>query len=1144
MKKLLTLMLAVAMIFSFASVAMAADANVSLVYTAAGSGEGATDKLEFDGGAVVDGVVTINKGETVNVSHSLGNVTYKLGTANWESGNSFGNAGTFTLTAKYVITPEVPGQDANEELGTEATPGTPEVAVTATVTVKVLDTDTTPVVTVGGKTVAKDDFDNIKFAYTATSVELTIAAPATGEFAANPAIVVSGISSYVVDTSVSPASVKLTLAEGDDDVTITVKTVAESGDPGTYTLSLERIPASTDNSITVDEKSAGSTIEAMANSVKFDYELPEFAKFAEDNDYITITSPSGVTKQATVKVEDNKIAISDMEKGKSYTLNIKVTSEAGATHTNTFTVERVTSTDATITVTGVTDSKYTASAEEVKLSYTLAEGAAFQTEGDLAITFKDGTATTATVKEENGKIVISGMENGKEYTLTIKTIAEDEHTAKTTTITITCTVTTPLMTNLYLDSNKNFTSSDSIFSNLNSSNKYSTETEDSTMYLGFNYGGAKGDITVKLNGRELTVDTNSTYSNYYVKLNALGQQSSQLDDEVVITLKTVGGENKYYVDLTKLDDVDGSALIKSGTMDISSSSTKTSSSYTKYFTFDPYFHVERLDYDVLIDEDYEEDYIYIHFTVKDDYDVKVSGATKIEDDDTGSYVEYVYRIATPATNKDVKVEIEIDDDGDENTYELNFCFEASSDAFLDDVDAYIGTSSKRGSTAAMYPAFNKDITEYVILMPYDTSEKYIYFDIEEGKDCDFEADSDLERDKIGSTYYYIDSVSSGETTYTIEAYNEDSGETTDYKFTVIRAKDKASDEDKLEDLVLRTKTSSSKYAISLDKKFSANDYNYSATVDEDQKKVYVYADAEDTDAIVIVNGEICGSYVAVDLEKGANKIQIVCAAENCDDVTEYTVTVYRGEGSSELTGLTLYSGNTSIDLSPKFSKTDYAYTTTVANSIKGINIAPVTDAAYTVVKNTATGVSSTVYKSTGVGYLALNEGLNSLTVTTVGSDLSVSIYHVAVWRQPAKVSPTVSTQNLTVDGKAKTLSTYNISGNNFIKLRDLAALLDGTDKEFSISDTASTKKVTLTSDSSYKKLGTELTKLPTAKKSAATTWSFYLDGTQVKFTAYNIDGANYVMLRDMALFMDFGLTYNGTTRTIAIDTDDNYTPGK
>jgi len=49
MKKLLTLMLAVAMIFSFASVAMAADANVSLVYTPAGSGEGATDKLEFDG---------------------------------------------------------------------------------------------------------------------------------------------------------------------------------------------------------------------------------------------------------------------------------------------------------------------------------------------------------------------------------------------------------------------------------------------------------------------------------------------------------------------------------------------------------------------------------------------------------------------------------------------------------------------------------------------------------------------------------------------------------------------------------------------------------------------------------------------------------------------------------------------------------------------------------------------------------------------------------------------------------------------------------------------------------------------------------------------------------------------------------------
>ena len=67
------------------------------------------------------------------------------------------------------------------------------------------------------------------------------------------------------------------------------------------------------------------------------------------------------------------------------------------------------------------------------------------------------------------------------------------------------------------------------------------------------------------------------------------------------------------------------------------------------------------------------------------------------------------------------------------------------------------------------------------------------------------------------------------------------------------------------------------------------------------------------------------------------------------------------------------------------------------------------------------------------------------------------------------------------------------------------------------------------------------------KKYTQTLQSFVYNGKYVYPMAYNITGSgdatgsNYIMVRDLASLMDFGVSYSGNT--IYITTNNNYTPG-
>ena len=141
-----------------------------------------------------------------------------------------------------------------------------------------------------------------------------------------------------------------------------------------------------------------------------------------------------------------------------------------------------------------------------------------------------------------------------------------------------------------------------------------------------------------------------------------------------------------------------------------------------------------------------------------------------------------------------------------------------------------------------------------------------------------------------------------------------------------------------------------------------------------------------------------------------------------------------------------------------------------------------------------------------------------------------------------KAIPTPS--KVLVNGKETAFDAYNINGNNYFKLRDLAYVLSGTIKQFEVGWDGKNNAISLTSDKPYTSVGGEmaLKEKRENKTATPTTSKIYLDGKKVSLTAYNIDGNNYFKLRDIGQVFDFGVDWDGKNNTIVIDTGKSYNP--
>ena len=144
---------------------------------------------------------------------------------------------------------------------------------------------------------------------------------------------------------------------------------------------------------------------------------------------------------------------------------------------------------------------------------------------------------------------------------------------------------------------------------------------------------------------------------------------------------------------------------------------------------------------------------------------------------------------------------------------------------------------------------------------------------------------------------------------------------------------------------------------------------------------------------------------------------------------------------------------------------------------------------------------------------------------------------------PQAVTALYSPQKVFVNGKETAFDVYSINGNNYFKLRDLAYILIGTEKQFEVGYDGAKNAISLTSGKPYTAVGGEMETKGSGNKSATPTKStIYLDGKEVNFAAYYIDGNNYFKLRDIGQTFNFGTDYDRAKNAVVIDTGKSYTP--
>ena len=157
----------------------------------------------------------------------------------------------------------------------------------------------------------------------------------------------------------------------------------------------------------------------------------------------------------------------------------------------------------------------------------------------------------------------------------------------------------------------------------------------------------------------------------------------------------------------------------------------------------------------------------------------------------------------------------------------------------------------------------------------------------------------------------------------------------------------------------------------------------------------------------------------------------------------------------------------------------------------------------------------------------------------VAAGLSALMMACAGAANTATATPTGN--SIYVDGTKVNGAAYMINSNNYFKLRDIAAMVNGRAKQFEVSWNQAAKRIDLTTNKAYTVVGGELA-LPSnssrsAKESSATV---YRDGAKAAYTGYTIADNNYYKLRDLCQDMNIGVKYDAATKRVDILTTVGY----
>ncbi len=232
-----------------------------------------------------------------------------------------------------------------------------------------------------------------------------------------------------------------------------------------------------------------------------------------------------------------------------------------------------------------------------------------------------------------------------------------------------------------------------------------------------------------------------------------------------------------------------------------------------------------------------------------------------------------------------------------------------------------------------------------------------------------------------------------------------------------------------------------------------------------------------------------------------------------------------------LTGVTIPSGVTDIEAAA-FSECDNLAGVTIPSSVTGIE-----ESAF-----------SNCPRLTDIYYAGTREQWDKIRIEKGTESLRGAALHcagspptapaVTVEDIPAGGTARASTQTVTVDGKKVEFQMYALldekgGATNYIRLRDMAQVLNGTAAQFSVGYDGASKLISIATGKPYTPVGTEMS-TPFSGDRAYTggAQAVLVNGSAVNMTAITLHddrggGYNYFKLRDLGKALGFNVGFSG-----------------
>ena len=131
-----------------------------------------------------------------------------------------------------------------------------------------------------------------------------------------------------------------------------------------------------------------------------------------------------------------------------------------------------------------------------------------------------------------------------------------------------------------------------------------------------------------------------------------------------------------------------------------------------------------------------------------------------------------------------------------------------------------------------------------------------------------------------------------------------------------------------------------------------------------------------------------------------------------------------------------------------------------------------------------------------------------------------------------------NTKKVTLDGEEVMVGAYDVEGYNYLKLRDIAAILNGKKCQFSVGYDEPTKLITVELAKGYEKVEGDLAEIKDEKaKAIIRVIKILVNGEEKEVKTALINENNYMQLRDLASLVGLGVKYDAANKVIMLKSD-------